>query len=281
MKDFSSKTSQQSTQVLMTYVFFIGGGAGVYHLFSDGYFSFILTLSVLIQCFGLALLALQVLSTGKATGISANTLILDGIALCCRLSNTLWLNGYVPADKSGDHVFQMIDITSICLIAWLIYQVKVKKSATYQIEDDTFPAWPMVLGSLFLASIFHANLNHRPIFDTLWMAGLFMGSVAPLPQLWLIARTGHHVMASTSHHIAAVAASKMLASLFIWAAREDISCRPYIDGFNHSKWAVLTAHLLHMVLIGDFVWYYCKAVAKSGLSCQLDDEFPEGMRFEV
>merc|ERR1719506_3335602 len=67
----------------------------------------------MIQCLALALLSLQMISTGSASGISARALSLDAIALCCRLSSTLWLNGYLPVDASGDHVFQIVDICSL------------------------------------------------------------------------------------------------------------------------------------------------------------------------
>merc|ERR1719199_715487 len=50
----------------------------------------------MIQCLALVLLGLQIMSTGSAAGISAKGLALDAFALCCRLSSTLWLNGYLP-----------------------------------------------------------------------------------------------------------------------------------------------------------------------------------------
>merc|ERR1719506_2037019 len=86
----------------------------------------------MIQCLALALLALQLISTGSAAGISARALTLDAIALCCRLSSTLWLNGYLPVDASGDHIFQAFDLCSLAILLWLLYQVLVVKRATYQ-----------------------------------------------------------------------------------------------------------------------------------------------------
>merc|ERR1719316_1091052 len=104
----------------------------IHHLVADGKFSSILTLAVLVQCLGLALLALQVISTGSVAGISARALTLDVLALCCRLSSTLWLNGYLPVDASGDYIFQILDICSLGILIWLLYQVLVVKRSTYQ-----------------------------------------------------------------------------------------------------------------------------------------------------
>jgi len=128
---------------------------------------------------------------------------------------------------------------------------------------------PMVIGSLVLGGLLHGNMNNRPIFDALWMAGLFVSTVAVLPQLWLITRTGGAVEALTSHHIAAMAVSRGLSGIFMWHARNDLSCNPWIAGFNHASYAILGGHLLHMLLLGDFGYYYIKAVLARGLNCRI------------
>mmetsp|Transcript_117023 Transcript_117023/g.327468 ORF Transcript_117023/g.327468 Transcript_117023/m.327468 type:complete len:280 (-) Transcript_117023:120-959(-) len=125
---------------------------------------------------------------------------------------------------------------------------------------------PMVLGSLFLAAVFHADLNSRPLFDALWMAGLFVGVLAVIPQFWLISRTSGSIEALTSHFIAMMAMSRVLSGIFMWHVREDLTCDAWVGSFNHAVWAILGAHLLHLLLLGDFVYYYVKSVATSGLA---------------
>merc|ERR1719498_666665 len=118
----------------------------------------------------------------------------------------------------------------------------------------------MVIASFLLASLFHGLNNRRPLFDILWMAGLNMGTVAVCPQLWLIARSGGRIPPLTGHHIAAVATSKVLASLFMFHARDDITCVPWVWPVNHAKWAILVAYAVHMLLLCDFAYYYLKTV---------------------
>merc|ERR1719287_234960 len=88
----------------------------------------------MVQCLALVLLGLQMISSGSASGISARALSLDALAICCRLSSTLWLNGYLPVDASGDHLFQAIDICSLGVLAWLLHQALVLKQNTYQAD---------------------------------------------------------------------------------------------------------------------------------------------------
>jgi len=264
----ASKTPQ--LHLLIAYGLFALGAGAVWHLVADGEFSAILTMSVMVQCLSLVLLALQMISTGSASGISARGLTLDALAICCRLSSTLWLNGYLPVDASGDYIFQVIDICSLCVLGWLLHQVLVMRRHTYQAEEDSFKILPMVAGAFVLACILHGDMNARKLFDILWMAGLFVSTVAVLPQLWLITRTGGHIEALTSHHIAAMAVSRILSGIFMWHARNDITCVQWITGFNHASWSILGAHLLHMLLLGDFAYYYAKAVFERGLNCRIE-----------
>merc|ERR1719491_2570471 len=100
--------------------------------------------------------------------------------------------------------------------------------------------------------------------------GLFLSTIAVLPQLWLITRSGGQVEALTSHYIAAMAAGRALSGVFMWHARGDISCVPWFGEFNHAIWAILGSHLLHLLLLCDFGYYYIKAVMAQGLACTID-----------
>jgi hypothetical protein len=249
----------------------LGAGAfAVHHFVANGEFSSILTLAVMSQCLAIALLGIQMLSSGSAAGVSARALGLEAISLSCRLSSTTWLNGYLPVDASGDFIYQLVDVFSLLMVLGLLHYVLVTQSRTYQADADSLPAVPAVLGAFVLAAILHADMNSRPLFDMLWMAGLFVGVFSVLPQLWLIARTNGVVEACTSHYIAMMAVSRVLSGLFMWHARFDVTCAPWIEGVNHAIWAILAAHAVHLLLLGDFAYYYVKAVCAQGLACKLD-----------
>merc|ERR1719408_291120 len=126
----------------------------------------------MLQCLAFALLCLQTLVTGHCAGISARALGLDALALCCRLSSTTWLHGYLPVDASGDWVYQAFDFCSMGLVCWLLYHVVVESQRSYQMEKDDLPILPLILITTILAALLHADMNSRPFFDFLWMAGL-------------------------------------------------------------------------------------------------------------
>jgi len=242
----------------------------MYHLIAAQQFSSILTMSAMLQTFAFGLLGMQITSSGHAQGISARALALDALALVCRLCSTVWLDGYLPVDASGDWAYQAIEACSLALVLWLLRQVLVVQKSTYQEREDSFPIIPVALGAILLAAVFHPDMDDMPLFDTLWMASVNISAIAVLPQLWLSARAGGRMEALTSHYIVAMALSRVFSGLFMWHARQDISCQPWIKGMNHGIWAIGFAHMLHMILLGDFTYYYIRSLAKGGISSSLD-----------
>lgn len=246
---------------------------GVYQSVAEREYSSILTLSAIFQCLGAMFLCFQVVSSGTARGISASSLQLDALSVAFRLSSTTWLNGYLPVDRSGDMVYQSFDALSLGAFAFLLYRVLVVHRGTYQASEDSCMIRPLVLVSLVLAGILHGDMDANPLFDTFWMTGLFLGVLAVLPHFWLIAQSGGQTDAMTSHYIATMAVSRVLSGMFMWEARFDITCKPWIPGFQHAIYTILGAHVVHLLLLADFAYHYATGLARKG--------FREPMQMEV
>merc|ERR1719408_1057983 len=117
-----------STPILCAYCVFAAVGLLVFHVVAEREASSVLTMSALAQCLGVTMLCIQSLSSGSAAGISAKSLMLDAIAIAFRLSSTLWLDGYLPSDRSGDYIYQTFDVCSLLLLIFLLHRVLVKQS---------------------------------------------------------------------------------------------------------------------------------------------------------
>merc|ERR1719238_1019711 len=232
-------------------------------------------MSALAQCLGITFMVIQSFSSRSAAGISASSLLLDALAICLRLCSTLWLAGYLPSDRSGDFIYQSFDVCSLLLLIFLLHRVLVVQRDTYQNAEDTLRCAPMILASLSLAALLHGDMDDNPIFDTLWLAGLFTSVVAVLPQFWLIVSSGGWAGAMTSHYIAAMALSRILSGCFMWMGREYITCEPYIKGIQHTIIAIFIAHMVHAILLLDFSFHYARSVLQQGV-CK-----PVKLTFEV
>lgn len=84
----------------------------------------------------------------------------------------------------------------------------------------------MVIISLILGAIFHGDMDDNPLFDTLWLAGLFISVVAVLPQYWMISKSCGQLQLLTGHYIAATAIDRMCAMGWRGRAHDlrDIAC---------------------------------------------------------
>jgi len=262
------------TPVLCAYGIFSVVGFAVFHFVAEREPSSTLTLSAAAQCLGIALLWIQVLSGKGAWGISTKTLLLDAVAISFRLCSTLFVDGYLPNSPDGDFVYQSFDVCSVLMILFLLRRVTVNHADTYQASEDNFPIGPMLLGCCVLAALLHGDMDANPLLDTLWMAGLFTSVIAVLPQFWLITKSGGHVGALTSHYIATLAFSRFLSGCFAWMAWEHLSCEHYIDGFEHARWVILGANLMHLVILGDFGFKYVRSISKHGLCGTVDLSIP-------
>jgi len=273
MESSNKVSSTQNPSVVLVYLVFLTISVLVYRLIAEGEFSAVLTISAIFECLAFSLLGVQFISTGSVRGISAKSLQLEAIALACRLSSTTWLEGYLPNDNSGDFLYQIIDFLSLGMVLWLLHRVLNVQRKTYDASEDAMPLAPLLLGALVLASLLHGDLNDRPLFDTLWMCGLFVSAVAVLPQLWMITRSQTRVPPLISHFIAVMAAGRLLSGSYMWHAHSEITCEPWVGDFNHTGYAILAAHALHLLLLGDFAYFYVKNLAKGGMHAPL--QLPE------
>jgi len=260
----------QRPGVVLTYAVFVTVAVLVFYYLAEGEFSAVLTLSAVAECMAFCLLGVHALSTGSVHGISAKSLQLEAIALACRLSSTTWLEGYLPNDMTGDFMYQIVDAVALVMVLWLLHHVLVVQRRTYDADDDTVSVTPFAVGSLILAGLLHADLDDRPLFDTFWMTGLFVGAVAVVPQLWMMTRNREKVPAMMSHFVAVMAISRLLSGCYMWHAHEEITSEPWIKDFNHAGWAILAGHAVHLVLLADFAYFYVKNVATQGLLTPLE-----------
>jgi len=265
----SKKLSNETVTTMCAYTCVLMVSWCIYDFVAGRKWTSILTLSAVAHCFGLTLLCVQLLTHRSSAGISARALMLDGIAVSLRLSSTLLFHGYLPNDKSGDYVYQVVDICSLVLIVFLLRSVLVTFRATYDEREDDMCVAPLVVASLLLGALLHGDMDDNPLFDSLWLAGLFVSVMTVLPQYWMISKSNGQVHALTAHYIAATAADRMLSGAFMWYVRKYITCIPWIGTFEHTICVILLAHMIHLVLLSDFSYYYITALLARGSTASI------------
>jgi len=253
----SSKKSL-TTSVGAGYFLFFLAMTVVYHKFSDGGWSSILTASAGVQCLGFLMLTLKVMAQRSVSGLSCRTLEIYALALTLKLMSTTTCDGYIPVDRSGDHIYQFADALSLLLVAHLLWCARSTHASTYQAVADKFSILPLVLPCFVAAMFIHNDLNNWPLFDKIWYASLNLDAVAMIPQLWLMTKESS-VEGMTSHFVALLTASRVFSFIFWFHGYAELAHSA--DDLNISgKW-IVGAHFLQLLVAADFMYYYIKACA--------------------
>jgi len=258
----SLKARQDLQMVAVSYFTFMGCATVVYYVLSDG-MSSLLTLSAGLQTLAFALLVLKVYGQSSFSGISTRMLGMYVATLLLRMSSTLTLNGYLPADATGDWFYQLLELCSLGLATWLLQEVLSSRRSTFagatQDDQDSMPGLLFIVAACAcLALKFHADLNHHRFFDQIWAFACYLETAAMLPQLWMMTKAGGEVEALTSHFIALTTLSRIFSLWFWYLAFEDGIAW---DG-NYSEMLIIGAHLAQLVLACDFLLLYFQSFGK-------------------
>lgn len=222
--------------------------------FSDQDFSAILTLSAAVQCFGLLLLVYKVRVTKTVMGLSRQSLQMYVLFFVFRLSSSLFKNGYIPVDRSGDWVYQTMDIMSLMMCLQLLYCIMVTHKSSYQEQLDTVEMWRAIPACVLLAIFVHGDLNDSPVFDIIWTVSLNLDTVALIPQLWMVYKAADQADALTPHYVAAIVVSRLFAFWFWFYGFSEIA--PTRGGFNTAGWLIIGSHTFQMLVASDFMLQY-------------------------
>jgi len=250
-----SKKNSERKSIGMAYFTFALIASAVMRLFSDCEFSAILTLGVAVQCLGFAILYQKVQRQKSVAGVSKKTLELYRVVFVVRLMCTCTHGGYIPVDRSGDWVYQVVDMASLYIVHSLLKMVETTHRSTYQEEYDTMNTMKALPICFILGIWIHGDLNDSFIFDSLWQASTNLETIAMVPQLWMLANMGGEVDMMTGHFVVSIMVSRA-CSLAFWgyAFREVRSGR----GWNIAGWKLLSCHVTQLLLSADFLYYYLK-----------------------
>jgi len=252
------------TNAFMSWLGFVVVGCWVYHEIAEKEFTAILTLSVMVQALAFTFLQMQISTSGTVAGISGKALTMHAIKLCCRLCSSLFLDGYLPTDKSGDWIYQLGDVLSLLMVLQILYSVYGAYKASYQFEADTLDIRNLIMGAVVLAVLIHPDMNSWAPMDIVWTTHLYVDAIAMVPQLWMISQMGGVVKGFTAHYIGATMLSNFLSGLFWFYASPDLVEDE--KSLNIPGLAINGAHIVQMILLLDFGYYYGRAFL-SGKCC--------------
>lgn len=189
---------------------------------------------------GIIILLLKIWKTRSCAGISGKSQILFAIVYTSRY---LDLPNFVSVYNT---LMKLVFIAASYATVYLIY---MKFKATYDHNHDTFRVEFLVLPSFVLALL----INHDfTVLEVLWTFSIYMESVAILPQLFMVSKTGE-AESITSHYLFALGSYRALYILN-WIYRYTTE--------DHYDLIAIVAGIVQTVLYCDFFYLYITKVLK-------------------
>ncbi|XP_015109962.1 ER lumen protein-retaining receptor [Diachasma alloeum] len=186
-------------------------------------------------------LLLKIWTTRSCAGISGKSQILFAIVYITRYLDLL--TTYISAYNT---FMKFVFISASVATIFLMY---VKFKATYDHNHDSFRIEFLIAPALVLALL----INHEftPL-EILWTFSIYLESVAILPQLFLVSKTGE-AESITSHYLFALGTYRGLY-LLNWVYRY------YAE--DHYDLIAIVAGVVQTVLYCDFFYLYITKVLK-------------------
>lgn len=250
----------------------------VYWFFSSGDFSFLLTFAAFMRCFGFGLLNAKMWGQKTAKGVSIKSLQLYALVFITRLISIMRHQGYLPFDKSGDWFYHAIEFMSLASVCCAIFAILSPLVSTYDERYDKFGNLhiPSEFGAAYLfvpcaimAILFHPALNKEFLSDTCWTLSMYLEAVAMMPQIYMFQKQaladGGHVEPLIGHTVFALGFSRVFELFFWLGSFKELSDH---SGGRLPGYIVLLSQLGHLIVMGDFFYYYFKSLSV-GLPMQL------------
>jgi len=194
------------------------------------------------------ILLIKIWKTRSCAGISGRSQGLFLIVFVCR-----YLDIFTNFVSAYNTLMKVFFIGSAIATIYLMF---VKFKATYDRNHDTFRIEFLLLPCL----VFGLLINHEfSFFEVLWTFSIYLESVAIMPQLFMLSKTGS-AETITSHYLFALGIYRALY-IFNWVYRY------YAESFLDI--IALVAGIVQTVLYADFFYLYVTKVIQQRRNIQL------------
>jgi len=185
------------------------------------------------------ILLLKIWKTRSCAGISGKSQVLFLIVFVSRYLDLV--TNFVSVYNTTMKIF------FIASAAGTVYLMFIKFKATYDGNHDTFRVEFLLAPIAILALV----LNHEfSVMEILWTFSIYLESVAILPQLFMVSKTGE-AETITSHYLFALGSYRALY-IFNWVYRY------HFEGFYDI--IAIVAGIVQTVLYCDFFYLYVTKV---------------------
>jgi len=218
-----------------------------------------------LEILGLLMLRHKIKSRGSVSGISGMTFVMYTVVYFCRVGLAL---PYNPQGWFFNSNVQWKDLDpdvtlgfcSFLLVLDILKSIFVTHRSTYEAELDVFKAWYLIPACWTISLLVRPHFENWPFaYGYCWSSTLYMDVLALMPQVVMMSKSGGKVATPIANFVAATSISRcgdLFHSLFVLT--DTRLNEPF------SYWMAVSVQFVHLVLVADFMYYFCKARAWAG-----------------
>merc|ERR1719240_605487 len=218
-----------------------------------------------LEILGLVMVREKIKNLKSVSGISGMTFIMYTLVYFSRIGLALprsqegipGIPGVTVPIKDVD-LDATLGICSFVLVLDILKSVFWTHRKTYEADFDILKAWYLVPVCWTLSLLIRPHFSNWSFtYGYCWSSTLYMDVLALMPQVVMMAQSGGKVATPIANFVAATAISRcgdVYYSLF--GPASDLSVTDPV-----SFWMAVSIQIVHLLLVADFMYYFCKARA--------------------
>eukprot|EP01117_Protostelium_nocturnum_P000527 TRINITY_DN10592_c0_g1_i2.p1 TRINITY_DN10592_c0_g1~~TRINITY_DN10592_c0_g1_i2.p1 ORF type:complete len:215 (+),score=30.81 TRINITY_DN10592_c0_g1_i2:89-733(+) len=194
----------------------------------------------LLHLFSILILLLKLWTVRNCGGISLKSQELYALVYLCRYLDLFW--------NFSSFYLVIMKIIFLASSFAIVYLMRKPFKNSYDKEHDSFRVLFLIVPCALLSLVWNLKFE---TFEVLWAFSIFLESVAIIPQLFLLQRTGE-VENINSDYIFCLGAYRALYLInWVW--------RYYSNENAKAQWLPWTAGIVQTAVYCDFFYYYVKS----------------------
>lgn len=234
--------------------------------------------SCVLEAYGLISVFQKIQQHRTVKGISGMSLIMFALSYVLREAEVWVMSSRFHLTKRGI-ALEFLQSASIPLIFSLLWSVFKTHKDSYQESLDVLKVKYLFPGCVMLAFVLQPQFRQGKLYSYCWSTSFYVDVLALLPQVVMMARNpAKKVAVPIANFVAATAFSRSV-DLGFWYYRFDLGPQGWWGNFNYSGWLIVFFHVVSLLLIVDFMYYYVRArlAARLGEDKQAMSDEARGM----
>lgn len=246
---------------LKVYTCFLSLTGIFYFLMCDGvtaWEDFIGYNSCILEAYGLISVYRKIQRHRSVIGISGNSLIMFAISYSLRQCEALVMSSRYRLTKRAV-VLESLQFASIPLVFTLVWAVFRTYRDTYQESLDKLKVKYLLPACVALALVLTPRFKQGELYSYCWTISFYVDVLALLPQVVMMTFSPGKKIAVPIANFVAVTAISRCVDLWFWYLRFDLGPQGWWGDFNYSGWIIVSFHVISLLLVVDFMYYYLNA----------------------